>query len=126
MIAEHLQVPQATALSSVTIGEGDHRHARHRLRHRAGQRDAAGRHLDHRSPPGCPVPELQGHHGGEEEAVRDRVAGRPRRRRRPVRGRAVDHDGGRREAPRGAGIKIVDEGDAGDKLAAFLVENRLA
>ncbi|MGB4778776.1 electron transfer flavoprotein subunit beta/FixA family protein [Microbacterium sp.] len=28
--------------------------------------------------------------------------------------------------PRGAGIKIVDEGDAGDKLAAFLIENRLA
>lgn len=28
--------------------------------------------------------------------------------------------------PRGAGVKIVDEGDAGEKLAAFLVENRLA
>jgi len=28
--------------------------------------------------------------------------------------------------PRGAGVKIVDEGDAGDKLAAFLIENRLA
>ena len=27
---------------------------------------------------------------------------------------------------RGAGVKIVDEGDAADKLAAFLVENRLA
>ncbi|GAA5031635.1 electron transfer flavoprotein subunit beta/FixA family protein [Microbacterium fluvii] len=27
---------------------------------------------------------------------------------------------------RGAGVKIVDEGDAGDKLAAFLIENRLA
>jgi electron transfer flavoprotein beta subunit len=26
---------------------------------------------------------------------------------------------------RGAGVKIVDEGDAGEKLAAFLVENRL-
>lgn len=28
--------------------------------------------------------------------------------------------------PRQAGMKIVDEGDAGEKLAAFLVENRLA
>ncbi len=28
--------------------------------------------------------------------------------------------------PRQAGLKIVDEGDAGEKLAAFLVENRLA
>lgn len=28
--------------------------------------------------------------------------------------------------PRGAGVKIVDEGDAGDKLAAYLIENRLA
>lgn len=27
--------------------------------------------------------------------------------------------------PRGAGVKIVDEGDAGEKLAAFLIENRL-
>ncbi|MFT4051148.1 MAG: electron transfer flavoprotein subunit beta/FixA family protein [Microbacterium sp.] len=28
--------------------------------------------------------------------------------------------------PRGAGVKIVDEGDAGEKLAAYLIENRLA
>ena len=28
--------------------------------------------------------------------------------------------------PRGAGLKIIDEGDAGEKLAAFLIENRLA
>ena len=28
--------------------------------------------------------------------------------------------------PRGAGVKIVDEGDAGERLAAFLIENRLA
>jgi electron transfer flavoprotein beta subunit len=28
--------------------------------------------------------------------------------------------------PRGAGVKIVDEGDAAEKLAAFLIENRLA
>jgi len=28
--------------------------------------------------------------------------------------------------PRGAGVKITDEGDAGEKLAAFLIENRLA
>ncbi len=27
--------------------------------------------------------------------------------------------------PRGAGVKIVDEGDAGEKVAAFLIENRL-
>jgi electron transfer flavoprotein beta subunit len=27
--------------------------------------------------------------------------------------------------PRGAGVKIVDEGDAGEKLAAYLIENRL-
>ncbi|WP_426979418.1 electron transfer flavoprotein subunit beta/FixA family protein [Pseudarthrobacter sp. O4] len=28
--------------------------------------------------------------------------------------------------PRAAGVKIIDEGDAGEKLAEFLVENRLA
>ena len=28
--------------------------------------------------------------------------------------------------PRGAGVKIVDEGDAGEQLAKFLVDNRLA
>jgi electron transfer flavoprotein beta subunit len=28
--------------------------------------------------------------------------------------------------PRAAGVKITDEGDAGDKLAAYLIENRLA
>ncbi|MFT4215326.1 MAG: electron transfer flavoprotein subunit beta/FixA family protein [Microbacterium sp.] len=28
--------------------------------------------------------------------------------------------------PRGAGVKIVDEGDAGERLAAYLIENRLA
>ena len=28
--------------------------------------------------------------------------------------------------PRAAGVKIVDEGDAGERLAAFLIENRLA
>lgn len=27
---------------------------------------------------------------------------------------------------RGAGVKITDEGDAGEKLAAYLIENRLA
>ena len=27
--------------------------------------------------------------------------------------------------PRAGGVKIVDEGDAGEKLAAFLIENRL-
>jgi electron transfer flavoprotein beta subunit len=28
--------------------------------------------------------------------------------------------------PREAGVKIVDEGDAGQKLADFLIQNRLA
>jgi electron transfer flavoprotein beta subunit len=28
--------------------------------------------------------------------------------------------------PRSAGVKITDEGDAGEKLAAYLIENRLA
>ena len=28
--------------------------------------------------------------------------------------------------PRGAGVKIADEGDAGEQLAAFLIDNRLA
>ncbi len=28
--------------------------------------------------------------------------------------------------PRTAGVKIVDEGDAGEKLAEFLIQNRLA
>ena len=28
--------------------------------------------------------------------------------------------------PVAAGVKITDEGDAGEKLAAYLIENRLA
>ena len=31
----------------------------------------------------------------------------------------------REKPPRQAGVKIVDEGDAGEKLAEFLVQNRL-
>ena len=32
----------------------------------------------------------------------------------------------REKPPRAGGVKIVDEGDAGEKLAEFLVQNRLA
>ena len=31
-----------------------------------------------------------------------------------------------KKPPREAGVKIVDEGDAGDQLAKFLIDNRLA
>jgi hypothetical protein len=99
MLAEHLGVAQATALSAVTIGDGSRARAPPTSAPRRSARRCRG-HLDHRGPARCPVPELQGHHGGEEEAVRDRVARRPRRRRRPGIRAAVDHDGGR-EAPRG-------------------------
>ncbi len=39
---------------------------------------------------------------------------------------AVHHAVGRREAARAAGTKIVDEGDAGEKLAAFLLAEGVA
>ena len=85
----------------------------------AGAGAAARGDLDHRAAAGGPVPELQGHHGGEEEAVRDADAG----------GSAVVEPGSgalrscssaAESRRRQAGTKIVDEGDAGEQLAEFL------
>ena len=81
MIAELLDVPNVTALNTVVIGDGTV----------SGERasDGATMQVSAELPAvisiteraaGCAVPELQGHHGGEEEAVRDADARGPRRR----------------------------------------------
>ncbi len=88
MIAELLAVPAVTSLNAVDISEtevsGD-RSSEGATHPRDGA--AARGHLDHRALPGRAVPQLQGHHGGEEEAVRDPVARRSRRSTRRIRRR---------------------------------------
>lgn len=127
MIAEHLQVPQATALSAVTIGEGEITGTR--------ATDFGTAQVSATLPavisitealPDARFPNFKGIMAAKKkpfetvsladlgvdvapsvaaQSIMTAVAEKP---------------------PRGAGIKIVDEGDAADKLAAFLVENRLA
>lgn len=127
MIAEHLQVPQVTALSAVTIGEGEITGTR--------ATDFGTAQVSATLPavisitealPDARFPNFKGIMAAKKkpfetvsladlgvdvapsvaaQSIMTAVAEKP---------------------PRGAGIKIVDEGDAADKLAAFLVENRLA
>ena len=93
MVAELLDVP---ARDVAELGRDRRRRGVGRAgvgwRDDAGVGGAARGDLDHRAAAGCPVPELQGHHGGEEEAVRDADARRPRGRARGSLGVAVDRD----------------------------------
>ncbi len=127
MIAEHLQVPQATALSSVEIGESEV----------AGTRatDFGTARVTAPLPavisitealPDARFPNFKGIMAAKKEPF-ETVS---------LADLDVDVDPATapqsimtavgQKLPRGAGVKIVDEGDAADKLAAFLVENRLA
>ncbi len=99
MLAELLDVPSATFLNSVEIGDGQV----------SGERGSDGAtmrvtrcaargDLDHGAAAGCAVPELQGHHGGEEEAVRDAHPGGSRGGAGVARVVPVDRDRAFREA----------------------------
>ncbi|QOC27182.1 electron transfer flavoprotein subunit beta/FixA family protein [Microbacterium hominis] len=127
MIAEHLQVPQATALSSVEIGESEV----------AGTRatDFGTARVT------APLPAVISITEALPDARFPNFKGIMAAKKKPFETVSladldVDVDPASapqsimtavgQKPPRGAGVKIVDEGDAADKLAAFLVENRLA
>jgi electron transfer flavoprotein beta subunit len=124
MIAEHLGVAQATALSAVTIGEGV---SGTRATDFGTAQVSATLPPSSRSPRPCPMrfPNFKGIMAAKKKPF-ETVS---------LADLGVDVDPSAApqsimtavaESPARAGIKIVDEGDAGDKLAAFLVENRLA
>jgi len=127
MLAEHLQVPQATALSSVVIGDGEVTGTR--------ATDFGTAQVSAELPavisitealPDARFPNFKGIMAAKKKPFETVT----------LADLGVDVDPGAaaqsimtavsEKPPRGAGVKIVDEGDAADKLAAFLVENRLA
>ena len=69
MLAERLGLPQVTSVRTLEI-DGTHAACRAGARRRLqrGHRHPAGRRLGHREDQRAAVPELQGHHGREEEA----------------------------------------------------------
>lgn len=127
MIAEHLQVPQATALSSVTIGDAEVTGTR--------ATDFGTAQVT------APLPAVISITEALPDARFPNFKGIMAAKKKPFETLSladldVDVDPAAapqsimvavgEKPPRGAGVKIVDEGDAADKLAAFLVENRLA
>ena len=105
---------------------GDHPpRRRRRVRDRAGLAARAG--VGDRPDQRAALPHGQGDHGGQEEAGRDLVAGRPGRRRRARRPRRRRGPGWTRSpsGPRGPGARSSpDEGEGGTKLAEFLAAQK--
>ena len=104
------------------------RPARGRRRDADGGGHPAGRRVGHRPDRRGALPVVQGDHGRQEEARRDLVAGRPRRRprRRWARPRPRPLCVARPGAPaRQAGTVIVDKGEGAAALADFLVAQKL-
>ena len=127
MLAERLGVPQATALSSVTIAEGEVTGTR--------ATDAGVAQVTTTLPavisitealPDARFPNFKGIMAAKKKPF-ETVS---------LADLEVDVDPASapqsiliavaEKPPRGAGVKITDEGDAGEKLAAYLIENRLA
>lgn len=127
MVAEHLGVPNVTALSSVTITDTDVSGTR--------ATDAGAAQVS------APLPAVISITEALPDARFPNFKGIMAAKKKPFEtvslaelGVDVDPASAPQsilttvsEKPaRGAGVKIVDEGDAGDKLAAYLIENRLA
>ncbi|WP_336630843.1 MULTISPECIES: electron transfer flavoprotein subunit beta/FixA family protein [unclassified Microbacterium] len=127
MLAEHLGVPQATALSSVEIGETSVSGTR--------TTDGGTARISAALPavisvtealPDARFPNFKGIMAAKKKPF-ETVS---------LADLGVDVDPAAapqsiltavsEKPPRGAGVKIVDEGDAGERLAAYLIENRLA
>lgn len=127
MLAEHLGVPQATALSSVEIGETSVSGTR--------TTDGGTARISAALPavisvtealPDARFPNFKGIMAAKKKPF-ETVS---------LADLGVDVDPATapqsiltavsEKPPRGAGVKIVDEGDAGERLAAYLIENRLA
>jgi electron transfer flavoprotein beta subunit len=127
MVAELLDVPAATALNSVEIGDAEV----------SGERASDGATMKVTAPlpavisiterlPDARFPNFKGIMAAKKKpfetlSLAD-LAVEPE-----------DHSASRsivialsEKPPREAGVKIVDEGDAGEKLAEFLIQNRLA
>ena len=129
MLAERLNVAQLTNLRTLTrLGNRGDRRAHHRRRFRRRRSVAARRRVGHRADRRGPLPELQGHHVGQEEAGRD-----PRR--RPTwdldaADTGADHswsvvlEVGARPA-RSGGTVITDDGTAATQLADYLAAAKL-
>ncbi len=127
MLAEHLGVPQATALSAVTISEDTVSGTRATDAGAAGVAAALPAVISiTEALPDARFPNFKGIMAAKKkplEVVDLAELG-------------VDVDPGASpqtiltavgaKPARGAGVKITDEGDAGEQLAAFLIENRLA
>ena len=90
-------------------------------RHHAGGRLGLGHHQR------AALPLVQGHHGGEEEAGADPVAGRPRASPPTEVGSAgatsavVEHS---KRPPRSGGAKVTDEGTGGVALVEYLATEK--
>ncbi|WP_298740588.1 electron transfer flavoprotein subunit beta/FixA family protein [uncultured Microbacterium sp.] len=127
MLAEHLGVPHATALSAVTIGDDRVSGTR--------SSDAGVAQIS------APLPAVISITEALPDARFPNFKGIMAAKKKPFEIVSLDDLGVdvdpalapqsimttvSEKPPRGAGVKIVDEGDAGDKLAAFLIENRLA
>jgi len=127
MLAEHLGVPHATALSSVTIAESSVSGTR--------ATDAGTAQVTASLPavisitealPDARFPNFKGIMAAKKKPFETLsladldVSVDPSVAPQTVMTAVTE------KPPRGAGVKIVDEGDAGEQLAAFLIDNRLA
>jgi electron transfer flavoprotein beta subunit len=126
MIAEILGVPSATWLNSVEIGDGEV----------SGERASDGATMA----VSAPLPAVISITEALPDARLPNFKGIMAAKKKPVETLSLadlaidpeDHSAAHsiviglgEKPPREAGVKIVDEGDAGEKLAEFLVQNRL-
>lgn len=127
MLAEHLGVPQATALSAVTIGASEVTGTR--------ATDAGTAQVTVTLPavisitealPDARFPNFKGIMAAKKKPFEVVTLGDLGLDVDPASAPQSILTAVSAKPPRGAGVKITDNGDAGDKLAAFLIENRLA
>ena len=128
MLAERLGVPQLTLASKVDISGSD-------VTVRRVTDDgyavvtafAAGGGVGGGEDQRAAVPDVQGDHGGEEEAGADADPGGPGRGRCAsvgLAGAATWVEDFAARPPRAAGVVVKDEGDGGAKAAGFLAERK--
>ncbi|MCT9819747.1 electron transfer flavoprotein subunit beta/FixA family protein [Microbacterium sp. W1N] len=127
MIAEHLGVPQATALSAVTIADDTVSGTR--------ASDAGTAQVSAALPavisitealPDARFPNFKGIMAAKKKPLEVVSLAELGVDIDPAAAPQTILTAVAAKPPRGAGVKITDEGDAGEKLAAYLIENRLA
>ena len=129
LLAERLGIPQLSgARKLIDRGRGGAGGAADRRRVLGAGGAAAGDRVDLGLDERAPLPLVQGDHGGEEEAGGHQVAGRPGPGRRFSVGlgnawtQVVDFAG---RPPKGAGVKVADEGDGAEKFVGFLAAQKI-